>query len=354
MNKNDIIRDTIEIDKTRKNFFYSYDMIFDLDISCHAKCLYMYLCRCADSDNICFPSYKKIAEKCGISSATVKRAIKELMIAGLILKYSSLEGKGSNRYVIYSEPNDSIMIKNVELGNIKDTDLPKDTPESLEIEKNDNDDIAQKNEQTTTSSVVTQTTQNIGGGHTEHPSTDKNTQTTTSSVVTQTTQDIGVVTQTRVHTDPPGVVTQTPEGILNIKEYIFNYYKNNREEPDEDFFELIENVFKVFQELLDISELMSYKEIYRINQNIYSKDTVMNLLASLDKSNFIQVIDYLSNCEVVSDNLIKIALLNSHKYINKKTITNKTKNSNSNSFKNFEERHYSNDFFKIFETINTS
>jgi len=93
--------------KEKKNWFYSYNMIFEQPISEHAKIVYLYLCRCADSEGQAFPSYNTIAEKCSISRSTAIRAIKELKEAGLLSVEQRIEADGSltsNLYTIYDEP----------------------------------------------------------------------------------------------------------------------------------------------------------------------------------------------------------------------------------------------------------
>jgi len=93
--------------KERKNWFYSYNMIFDLDISEHAKIVYLYLCRCADSEGQAFPSYSTIAEKCSIGRRTAIKAVKELLAVGLLSVEQRTREDGSltsNLYTIHDEP----------------------------------------------------------------------------------------------------------------------------------------------------------------------------------------------------------------------------------------------------------
>jgi hypothetical protein len=91
----------------RKNWFYSYNMIFSLDISCHAKLIYMYLCRCADSEAQSFPSRNTIGKNCSISLTSVKNAMKELLNVRLLVKEEQFRSDGSqtsNLYTIFPEP----------------------------------------------------------------------------------------------------------------------------------------------------------------------------------------------------------------------------------------------------------
>lgn len=94
--------------KERKNWFYSYNMIFDQPLSEHAKLVYIYLCRCADDEGQAFPSHSTIAQKCSIKSRqTVINAIAELENIGLLTKVKRTrkdKGRTSNLYTIYDAP----------------------------------------------------------------------------------------------------------------------------------------------------------------------------------------------------------------------------------------------------------
>jgi hypothetical protein len=95
------------IKRERKNWFYSYDMIFDQPISEHAKLIYLYLCRCADSAGQSFPSRSTIADKCSVSIRTVDKALTELAGIGLVLKERRIDASGdytSNLYVVSDTP----------------------------------------------------------------------------------------------------------------------------------------------------------------------------------------------------------------------------------------------------------
>lgn len=91
-----------------KGFFYSYNIIFELEISEHAKILYLYLCRRADGNNKTFPSYQTMASACSLSRSTAIRAMKELMAEGLLLRKHQQHGKEytSNQYLLYPEPDE--------------------------------------------------------------------------------------------------------------------------------------------------------------------------------------------------------------------------------------------------------
>lgn len=93
--------------KEKKNWFYSYNMIFEQPISEHAKIVYLYLCRCADSEGQAFPSYSTIAEKCSIGRRTAIKAVKELLAVGLLSVEQRTREDGSltsNLYTIHDEP----------------------------------------------------------------------------------------------------------------------------------------------------------------------------------------------------------------------------------------------------------
>ncbi|MDR0818021.1 MAG: helix-turn-helix domain-containing protein [Oscillospiraceae bacterium] len=65
-------------------YFYTYNKIFDADVSGYARLVYAYLCKCADHSGKSFPSHKKIGSAAGIGVTTVKKALSELENAGLI------------------------------------------------------------------------------------------------------------------------------------------------------------------------------------------------------------------------------------------------------------------------------
>jgi DNA-binding transcriptional MocR family regulator len=82
----------------------TYDMT---EVSGTARWVYGFLCRCANEENISFPSYRKIMEACDIGSrATVSKAIKELVSAGLLIKevrYKKQGAKGTNLYTVITD-----------------------------------------------------------------------------------------------------------------------------------------------------------------------------------------------------------------------------------------------------------
>ncbi len=98
--------------RARNNWFYSYNIIFDLDVSEHAIVIYTFLCRCADSESQCFPSYEYIGRACKIKSrTTIGAALNELEKIGLIARVAQYTKDGrqtSNCYCIYDTPRDEI------------------------------------------------------------------------------------------------------------------------------------------------------------------------------------------------------------------------------------------------------
>lgn len=111
--------DVKTMDKIRKankrNFFIAQNMIFDLNISEHAKLVYLYLCRCADDESQAFPSYNTIAKKCSFSRMTAIRAIQTLQEIGLLsVKKRKIRKNGkllntSNLYILYDSPNEGVV-----------------------------------------------------------------------------------------------------------------------------------------------------------------------------------------------------------------------------------------------------
>lgn len=94
----------------KRDFFIAQNMIFDLNISEHAKITYLYLCRCADDESQAFPSYNTIARKCSFSKRTAMRTIQDLEEIGLLsVEKRQVEKSGkpvntSNLYTLYDSP----------------------------------------------------------------------------------------------------------------------------------------------------------------------------------------------------------------------------------------------------------
>jgi DNA-binding MarR family transcriptional regulator len=70
------------------------------ELSKPAKKVYLYLSAIADADGYCFPFYKTIAARSGMSSSSVGKAIKELESRGLLARQQRVSRRGgsSNLY----------------------------------------------------------------------------------------------------------------------------------------------------------------------------------------------------------------------------------------------------------------
>lgn len=97
-------------DRTRKTFYAAAD-IFERAISARAKLVLLYFCRVADRKGECFPSLNRIAEHCGCSKNSARKAIAELEAEGLLkLRHCSqttVNGKHrstSNTYTLLLAP----------------------------------------------------------------------------------------------------------------------------------------------------------------------------------------------------------------------------------------------------------
>lgn len=81
-----------------------YDSIYnDQELSHRAKAVYIYLKDHANKEGTCWPGIKTIASGVSLSRSTVKRALEDLVNAGLIEKNSRWRGNGSltsNFYLI--------------------------------------------------------------------------------------------------------------------------------------------------------------------------------------------------------------------------------------------------------------
>jgi hypothetical protein len=99
----------------KRKTFYVSAAIFELPLSAYAIAVYTYLSFCADRQGSCFPSIPTIAERCGMSRTTVKKAKDELKQAGLIRTEKAYmpctNGKrrqSANRYRLLTIPHQSV------------------------------------------------------------------------------------------------------------------------------------------------------------------------------------------------------------------------------------------------------
>ena len=93
----------------RKGWFYSFNAIFESELSIQAKMLYVYLCRCADSTSHSFPSKRNIMAACSMGRTSAGKALRELEQARLLIRtfrYRENNGQASNDYIIFPEPFD--------------------------------------------------------------------------------------------------------------------------------------------------------------------------------------------------------------------------------------------------------
>ena len=75
--------------------------IYASDLSHRAKSVYMYLKDRADSEDRCWPAIKTIALELGLSRSTVKRALDDLVRAGLLRKDPRWRENGSYTSNLY-------------------------------------------------------------------------------------------------------------------------------------------------------------------------------------------------------------------------------------------------------------
>lgn len=79
--------------------------IFNSDLSEHAKLIRIFLESCANDNNKVSSSVNNIAEKCSVSRATVKRALKELEQKAWLTKIHRISQDGnhiSNMYILHN------------------------------------------------------------------------------------------------------------------------------------------------------------------------------------------------------------------------------------------------------------
>ena len=73
-----------------------YDFVYsDEELSHRAKVVYIYLKDHADKDGACWPGINTIAAGVSLSRSTVKRALEDLVRAGLVTKERRWRGNGS-------------------------------------------------------------------------------------------------------------------------------------------------------------------------------------------------------------------------------------------------------------------
>ena len=79
------------------------DFLYKMDLPHRAKSVYIYLADRANKDGECWPAIPTIARDLRLSQSTVRRALHDLRIAGLITskqRYRDNGGKSSLLYVL--------------------------------------------------------------------------------------------------------------------------------------------------------------------------------------------------------------------------------------------------------------
>jgi len=66
------------------------------DLSDRAKKVYLYLTGIADAEGYCFPFYRTIAKRTGLSTSTVSKAISDLEDAGLLTRQQRVSRRGGS------------------------------------------------------------------------------------------------------------------------------------------------------------------------------------------------------------------------------------------------------------------
>lgn len=92
-------------DARKKEWFWlENDLVDREDLGIYEKMIYIVLARYSDNESCCFPSYKKIALKCGCSERQAKSVVKILENKGLIKKENRIKSnsneKESNIYFV--------------------------------------------------------------------------------------------------------------------------------------------------------------------------------------------------------------------------------------------------------------
>ncbi len=80
-----------------------FDFLYQMDVPHRAVAVYLYLYDRADREGKCFPAVSTIARELKLSESTVRRAVRDLRKAGLIMteqRYRSAGGKSSLLYTL--------------------------------------------------------------------------------------------------------------------------------------------------------------------------------------------------------------------------------------------------------------
>ena len=86
-------------------WFFSHPTVLDMEISAQAKLVYLFFCRMANKEGMCFPSRKLIGKACSVGQTKVTETLKELEEAGLIKRTAQFrpenKGQTSNIYTVF-------------------------------------------------------------------------------------------------------------------------------------------------------------------------------------------------------------------------------------------------------------
>jgi len=86
-------------------WFFSYTNVLDMEISAQAKLVYLFFCRMANKESVCFPSRKRIGKACSIGQTKVTDTLRELESVGLIKRTAQFrtgnKGQTSNLYTVF-------------------------------------------------------------------------------------------------------------------------------------------------------------------------------------------------------------------------------------------------------------
>lgn len=136
---------------SRKRMPIGYGMIqteaMKANISLQAKAVFAYLCSITGSKEYCFPSQSKIAKDLNISTATVKRYIKELIDVELIEKEKLYkDSRQNNKYYIciIDRVTDELMVK-TELSKVSDMNGGRVTGDTFHKNNNINNNNINNN-----------------------------------------------------------------------------------------------------------------------------------------------------------------------------------------------------------------
>ena len=311
----DINFEEIMFDNPDKGFFYSYNMIFDLNISEHAKILYLFLCRCADSNKRTFPSYATMAKCCGFSRSTAIRVLKILMEEGLLIKKRRcIPGKGeqtSNIYLLFSSPREDLKQKNTK-------QLKREKEEYRERLGLSSIGGEQSLGSVTVTSPNSSTSQ-------EPPS------------VRKILPSVSMTLEVQPNEVQPNEGVSSSTILTFAEKYPVILQRNNSE--------IVHLIQHTYDKLLN-----SKSRQIAINKAKVDKKQVIVKYQSLTNENIEQVINYVSENRIKSISGIASALYNSPKYtVLAITGTEEKTNKKKNSFFDFNQREYSKEQFDHIE-----